>query len=115
MSFIDADDRPWGRWEEFLNEDGYRLKRIIVHPGERLSLQRHRLRSEHWVIAKGTGVMTLDEKTWALSTGQYVHVPVEGVHRVQNDGSENLIIIETQLGICDENDIERFEDDYGRV
>jgi mannose-6-phosphate isomerase-like protein (cupin superfamily) len=79
-----------------------------------LSLQRHRLRSEHWIIAAGTGVMTLDDKTWALSTGQYVHVPVEGVHRVQNDGTENLIIIETQLGICDENDIERLEDDYGR-
>ncbi len=115
MSFIDSDDRPWGRWEEYLNEDGYRVKRIIVHPGERLSLQRHRLRSEHWVIASGEGVMTLDEKTWTLNAGDYVFVPVEGVHRVQNSGTENLIIIETQMGVCDEDDIERFEDDYGRV
>jgi len=115
MSFIDSDDRPWGRWEEYLNEDGYRVKRIIVHPGERLSLQRHRLRSEHWVIASGEGVMTLDEKTWTLNAGDYVFVPVEGVHRVQNSGTENLIIIETQMGVCDEDDIERIEDDYGRV
>lgn len=115
MSFIDSDDRPWGRWEEYLNEDGYRVKRIIVAPGERLSLQSHRLRSEHWVIARGEGVMTLDDKTWTLKAGDCVFVPVEGVHRVQNSGAENLIIIETQLGICDEDDIERFEDDYGRV
>ena len=115
MSFIDADDRPWGRWEEYLNEEGYRLKRIIVEPGERLSLQRHLHRSEHWIIARGTGVMTLDGKDWEISTGDYVAVPVEGVHRVRNTGAERLIIIETQLGICDEDDIERFEDDYGRV
>jgi mannose-6-phosphate isomerase-like protein (cupin superfamily) len=55
MNWIDVDDRPWGRWEEYLNEDGYRVKRIIVAAGERLSLQRHALRSEHWVIVAGSG------------------------------------------------------------
>lgn len=115
MSFLDADDRPWGRWEEYLNEDGYRLKRIIVQPGERLSLQSHRLRSEHWVIAAGEGLLTLDEEIRPIRTGDYAFIPVGGVHRVQNTGDENLIIIETQMGVCDEDDIERLEDDYGRA
>ncbi len=113
-NWIDADDRPWGRWEEYLNEPGYRVKRIIVHPGQRLSLQRHKLRSEHWVIVAGSGQFTLDNDLIPVTAGEKVFIPVGGVHRIQNDGKENLIIIETQLGICDENDIERLEDDYGR-
>ncbi|PIQ61360.1 MAG: mannose-6-phosphate isomerase [Bacteroidetes bacterium CG12_big_fil_rev_8_21_14_0_65_60_17] len=113
-NFIDADDRPWGRWEEYLNEDGYRVKRIFVAPGERLSLQRHRLRREHWVIVAGTGLFHLDGKETTVATGSAVFIPVGGVHRISNTGSEPLLIIETQLGICDEDDIERLEDDYGR-
>ena len=111
---LDHDDRPWGRWEEYLNEPGYRVKRIIVHPGQRLSLQRHNLRSEHWAIAKGKGMFTLDESEQRISTGDAVFIPKGGVHRIENDGDEILVIIETQLGICDEDDIERLEDDYGR-
>ena len=113
-NWSDSDDRPWGRWEEFLNEPGYRVKRIFVHPGQRLSLQRHALRSEHWAIAKGTGMFTLDSDVFEVSVGDRVFIPVGGVHRIENTGDENLIIIETQLGVCDENDIERLEDDYGR-
>ena len=113
-NWIDSDDRPWGRWEEFLNEPCYRVKRIFVHPGQRLSLQRHALRSEHWAIAKGTGMFTLDSDVFEVSVGDRVFIPVGGVHRIENTGDENLIIIETQLGVCDENDIERLEDDYGR-
>jgi len=115
MSFLDADNRPWGRWEEYLNEEGYRLKRIIVQPGARLSLQRHRHRSEHWVIAAGEGLLTLDEEIRSIRAGDYAFIPIGGVHRVENTGKENLIIIETQMGICDEDDIERLEDDYWRV
>ena len=114
-NWLDADDRPWGRWEEYLNESGYRVKRIIVHPGERLSLQRHALRSEHWVIVSGSGEFTLDDSVTAVGPGDRVFIPVGGIHRVQNVSSEDLIIIETQLGVCDEDDIERLEDDYGRV
>ncbi len=111
---LDADDRPWGRWEEYLNEDGYRVKRIIVHPGQRLSLQRHKLREEHWVVAKGEGLFHLDGDERTVSVKDSVYIPVGGVHRITNPGNENLIIIETQLGICDEDDIERLQDDYGR-
>ena len=113
-TWLDADDRPWGRWEEYLNEPGYRVKRIIVHPGQRLSLQKHRLRSEHWAIALGKGMFTLDESVTEVSTGDALFIPVGGVHRIENHGSEDLIIIETQLGVCDEDDIIRLEDDYGR-
>jgi mannose-6-phosphate isomerase-like protein (cupin superfamily) len=115
MNWLDADDRPWGRWEEYLNETGYRVKRIIVHPGERLSLQKHEMRSEFWVIVSGHGVFTLDDTERGVSTGDSVHIPVEGIHRVRNDGEEPLIIIETQLGRCEEDDIIRLEDDYGRA
>ena len=113
-NWLDADDRPWGRWEEYLNEPGYRVKRIIVHPRQRLSLQRHKLRAEHWVIVAGSGQFTLDESVTTVTVGQKVFIPIGGVHRIQNDGQVDLIIIETQLGVCDENDIERLEDDYGR-
>ena len=113
-NWIDADDRPWGRWEEYLNETGYRVKRIIVHPGQRLSLQRHQKRSEHWVIVAGVGTFTLDDSVTEVRAGDTVFIPVHGIHRIENPGNENLIIIETQLGVCDEDDIERLEDDYGR-
>ena len=113
-NWLDADDRPWGPWEEYLNVPGYRVKRIIVHPGQRLSLQRHKLRSEHWVIVAGKGQFTLDDALFPVSVGEKVFIPIGGIHRIENDGTENLIIIETQLGVCDENDIERLEDDYGR-
>ena len=115
MNWLEADDRPWGRWEEYLNEDGYRVKRIIVHPGERLSLQKHLHRSENWVIVSGEGVFTLDGTDRRVAPGDTPHIPVEGVHRIRNTGKEPLVIIETQLGRCDEEDIIRLEDDYGRA
>lgn len=113
-NWLDADDRPWGRWEEYLNEEGYRVKRIIVTPGQRLSLQRHKLRSEHWVIVAGEGRFTLDDSVTTVRTGDTVFIPVGGVHRIENPGTVPLLIIETQLGVCDEDDIERLQDDYGR-
>ncbi len=112
---LDFDDRPWGRWEEYLNEPGYRVKRIIVHPGQRLSLQRHAQRAEHWAIAAGRGQFTLDDTVRQVATGDTVYIPLGGVHRIENDGDQDLVIIETQIGVCIEDDIERLEDDYGRV
>ena len=114
MNWIDADDRPWGRWEEYLNEEGYRVKRIIVNPGQRLSLQKHEHRSEYWVIAAGEGVFTLDGQDRLVKTGDTVMIPIGGVHRIKNTSEAPLIIIETQLGLCLEDDILRLEDDYGR-
>jgi mannose-6-phosphate isomerase-like protein (cupin superfamily) len=111
---LDFDDRPWGRWEEYLNETGYRVKRIIVKPGKRLSLQKHQHRSEHWVIAAGTGDFTLNETVRPIQTGDALYINVGDVHRVSNTGNDDLIIIETQLGLNLEDDIIRLEDDFGR-
>lgn len=111
---LDADNRPWGRWEEYLNEPGYRVKRIVVNPGQRLSLQKHAHRSEHWAIVRGTGLFRLDDEENRVEVGDAVQIPQGAVHRITNDGEDYLIIIETQLGLCLEDDIERLEDDYGR-
>ncbi len=111
---IEADNRPWGRWEEYLNEPGYRVKRIIVNPGQRLSLQKHEHRKEHWVIVSGEGVFHLDGDERRVREGDSVFIPLKGVHRIHNDRDQFLVIIETQLGLCIEDDIIRLEDDYGR-
>lgn len=111
---IDSDNRPWGRWEEYLNEPGYRVKRIIVNPGQRLSLQKHEHRKEHWVIVRGEGVFHLDGDERRVQEGDAVFIPKGSIHRIQNDGQDYLVIIETQLGLCIEDDIIRLEDDYGR-
>ena len=112
---LDSDNRPWGRWEEYLNEPGYRVKRIIVNPGKRLSLQKHELRSEHWAIARGTGKLTLNDDVRPVQQGDTAFIDVGDVHRIENDGEDYLVIIETQLGLCLEDDIIRLEDDFGRA
>jgi mannose-6-phosphate isomerase-like protein (cupin superfamily) len=110
-----SEERPWGRWEECLNEPGYRLKRIIVHPGQRLSLQKHKHRNEYWVIVQGHGKFTLAESETPVSPGDTAFIPMGEWHRVENDRTEILVIIETEIGKCTEDDIIRKEDDYGRV
>lgn len=112
---IDSDNRPWGRWEEYLNEPGYRVKRIIVNPGKRLSLQKHEHRREHWVVVQGTGLFTLNDDVRKIGKGDALYIDLGDVHRLENDGDAYLVIIETQLGVCLEDDIIRLEDDFGRA
>lgn len=112
---LDFDNRPWGRWEEYLFEPSYRVKRIIVHPGKRLSLQFHELRSEVWVIVQGRALVTVGERTYEAGTGEVVRIERDELHRVENLTIGPLVIIETQLGVCVEDDIIRIEDDFGRV
>jgi mannose-6-phosphate isomerase-like protein (cupin superfamily) len=112
---LNWDDRPWGRWEEYLNGPDYRVKRLSVHPGKRLSLQAHRLRSEYWVVVQGQGKLILDETERRFSKGETVFIPLGVVHRVENDGQADLVIIETQLGTCLEDDIVRLHDDWDRI
>jgi len=112
---IESDNRPWGRWEEYLNEPGYRVKRILVHPGKRLSLQKHEHREEHWVVVQGEGLFTLGDGVRRVEKGDVLHIALGDVHRLENDTDEYLVIIETQLGICLEDDIIRLEDDFGRA
>ena len=107
--------RPWGSFENLLDEDYCKVKRIIVKPGQRLSYQYHNKRSEVWVIVKGRAMITLDEGTNLYGSEDVINIPVGMKHRVENDGKEDLIFIETQTGTYfGEDDIIRLSDDYGR-
>jgi mannose-6-phosphate isomerase-like protein (cupin superfamily) len=112
----ERDTRPWGTWEVVATGDGHVVKRIMVAPGARLSLQRHRHREEHWVVVTGRAHVTIDDRSFPCAMGDHVHVPCGAVHRIANPGAEPLVVIEVQQGtLLDENDIERIEDDFGRV
>ncbi len=107
---------PWGGWEVLRNEPDFKTKRIMLAPGRRLSYQRHRRRSEHWVIARGKALVTLDGKELELEPGQAVDIPVGVAHRIGNPGREEMVFIEVQRGeYFGEDDVERLEDDYGRT
>lgn len=108
--------RPWGWYEVLLDDPALKVKRILVRPGARLSLQRHHFRREHWFVAAGQARVTLDEREFTLEAGAAVDIPLGAWHRVANPGPEDLVIVEVQTGSSfDEDDIERREDDYGRV
>ena len=108
--------RPWGNFMILSDEADHKVKRITVHPAQRLSLQRHRKRWEHWLIVSGRATVTLEQDTRILSPGEAVDIGMGVMHRVQNNGLDDLVFIEVQLGeYFGEDDIERFEDDYGRI
>ena len=107
--------RPWGSFENLLDEEGYKVKRITVSRDQRLSLQLHRHRSEYWHILSGVGEMQVGDCVWAVSAGDRVEIGKLKVHRITNEGDTPLVILELQTGNCQENDILRIEDDYGRT
>ncbi len=107
--------RPWGFYHSLLNCDGYQVKLIHVLAGAKLSLQRHRHRSEHWVAVHGVATVTNGDRTFPLRPPEATYIPVGTAHRLVNDTDTELEIIETQLGsYLGEDDIERLEDHYGR-
>ncbi len=108
--------RPWGSFTVLEEANGYKIKRIEVKPGHRLSLQMHHHRSEHWIIVSGTARVTCNESCELVSANQSTYVPPCSPHRLENPGVIPLIIIEVQNGqYLGEDDIIRFEDDYKRV
>jgi len=108
--------RPWGCYEVLADARDHKVKRITVYPGNRLSLQRHKRRDEHWQIIKGQGNIRLNGKEIAMAAGDSVDILRGTAHRITNTGSENIVFIEVQSGeYFGEDDIERIEDDYGRV
>ncbi|NKE48680.1 cupin domain-containing protein [Roseomonas frigidaquae] len=108
-------ERPWGSWELLACGDGYVLKRIIVLPGQKLSLQKHEHRSEHWVVVGGNALVTRDEELIELKENEAIFLPLGCVHRLENKGQVPLILIEVQTGAyLSEDDIIRLEDVYGR-
>lgn len=110
------DHRPWGFYQILSDMSDHKVKRVTVYPGQRLSYQRHFRRSEHWYVVKGWGVVTKNGQESELTSGQAIDLPVESWHRIRNPGNENLVFIEVQTGdYFGEDDIERSEDDYGRL
>ena len=109
-----ADERPWGRFDQYSNTESSTVKVITVEPGHRLSLQRHSLRSEYWVVLDGPMDVTVGERTWSAETGERIFIPVGEVHRMGNSGDGPARILELGFGLFDEDDIERLEDDYSR-
>ena len=113
---MERDERPWGVYEVLAEGDGYKVKRIEVKPGHRLSLQMHENRTEHWVIVAGDALVTLGDQEIRLRANQEVLIPLRTKHRVMNAGKLPLVFIEVQCGsYLGEDDITRFEDDYNRT
>jgi mannose-6-phosphate isomerase len=110
------DERPWGTFTVIDEGDGFKVKRIEVFPGKRLSYQKHSQRAEHWVVVQGTAKVTLDGREIVVDAGQAIDIAVGSAHRIENPGEQTLLFIEVQRGeYLGEDDIVRLQDDFGRV
>ena len=108
-------ERPWGSYTVLEKGQGYKIKRVVLKPKARLSLQLHKRRSEHWVVVAGIAKVTREDETYLVHTNEGTYIPMLTKHRLENPGEELLQIIEVQNGdYLEEDDIERFSDDYGR-
>lgn len=116
MPTDNTEHRPWGHFTILADEPDHKVKRVVVHPGHRLSLQRHMHRLEHWHAISGRAIVIREEKEIAFSAGESMDIPQGAWHRVQNEEDSPFIFIEVQTGAYfGEDDVERREDDYGRV
>ena len=107
--------RPWGFYEQLIQGERFQVKRIVVKPGSKLSLQKHFHRAEHWVVVAGTAIVTRDDEKMLLRENESVYLPLGCVHRLENPGKIPLLLIEVQSGgYLGEDDIVRIEDNYGR-
>jgi mannose-6-phosphate isomerase len=110
------DERPWGTFTVLDEGEGYKVKRIEVLPGKRLSYQRHAQRAEHWMVVAGEARVTLDGEEIAVRAGETIDIETGAAHRVENPGADKLVFIEIQRGgYLGEDDITRLSDDYGRA
>lgn len=108
--------RPWGSYETIALADRFQVKRITVKPGQKLSLQKHHHRAEHWIVVKGTAQVTCGDKVFLLQEDQSTYIPLGEKHRLENPGTDLLELIEVQSGAyLGEDDIVRFDDVYGRA
>lgn len=108
--------RPWGSWQVLDLQTHVVVKKLLVVPGGRISLQRHNHRTERWTVTEGVATVRLDDVVTRLRVGQSIMIPCGSLHRLSNEGDVDLALIEIQIGsFLSEDDIERFKDDYGRV
>lgn len=113
---METGERPWGTYTVLDENSNYKIKRIVVKPGERLSLQMHHHRSEHWIVVSGTAKVTCGDKVNIVNINESTFIPIGSNHRLENPGVIPLTIIEVQSGeYLGEDDIVRFQDDYNRV
>ena len=107
--------RPWGNYTLLEENRFYKIKKIIVKPQKRLSLQKHLHRSEHWIVVSGTALVTIGDKEFILRPNESTYIRIGELHRLENPGKIDLVIIEAQVGeYVGENDIIRVEDDFKR-
>ena len=107
--------RPWGHYQNLEKGDGFLVKRIVVNPGEKLSLQYHNHRAENWVVISGRARVTNGNDTFELGPNQSTYIPLQAEHRLENPGTKPLQLIEVQSGeYIGEDDIVRLDDIYGR-
>jgi len=110
------DQRPWGTFTVLDEGEGFKVKRIEVYPGKRLSYQKHSQRAEHWVVVTGTAKVTLDDRDILVEAGEAIDIAIGAAHRVENPSEKTLIFIEVQRGsYLGEDDIVRLQDDFGRA
>jgi mannose-6-phosphate isomerase len=115
MNYLEKDERPWGRYFVLQDETNYKIKRIEVEPGQRLSYQYHNKRSETWIIIEGSAIVTIDDKSKEYNAGESVVIQIKAKHRIENKSNSLLVFIEVQTGsYFGEDDIIRLNDDYGR-
>lgn len=114
LSKYQREIRPWGNFERFTENEPSTVKILTLEPNKRFSLQKHTKRSEFWRVIGGSGLITVEEQEFEVAIGDEVFINVGELHRAQG-GDEGLKLLEIAFGEFDENDIERIEDDYGRV
>ena len=108
--------RPWGNYLSIAEDDGWQVKVIEVKPGASLSLQKHNYRAEHWIVVSGIAEVEIEEEKKFLKENQSIYIPIGYKHRLSNPGKLALFLIEVQSGkYLGEDDIIRFEDNYGRI
>jgi mannose-6-phosphate isomerase-like protein (cupin superfamily) len=118
--YLEIGQRPWGKYFVMEDEEKFKVKKLIILPGKRLSLQSHQHRSEHWVVVSGIANLEVqegDQKDWIkdYEPNQYCYIPKNAKHRISNNQDQELVIIEVQCGnYTGEDDIIRYEDDFGR-
>jgi mannose-6-phosphate isomerase len=113
---IEYESRPWGSFSTLEEGPGYKIKRLVVQPGQRLSLQEHRQRAEHWVVVAGAATIVKGTRYLTLRARQCIVIPRRTWHRIENRGRRPVVVIEVQHGAyLGEDDIIRKQDDYGRI
>lgn len=116
FSSPEFETRPWGSYRVLEESDGYKVKKIEVLPGKRMSYQRHTQREEHWIVLSGIAHVTLNGREIYLGRSERMHIPRGAAHRIENAGDDLLVLVEVQLGnYLGEDDVERLQDDFGRA